>query len=77
MRRVAISSLLIKNIPENLREKLKQQAEIHHRSMNKQVVSILEQALMKPGIGPLPTPVKTKTRLNAAWVSKAIKWGRK
>jgi plasmid stability protein len=72
-----MSSLLIKNMPETLREKLKQQAELNHRSMNKQVVSILEQALMKPGIGPLPPPVKTRTRLTAAWVSKAIKQSRK
>jgi len=70
-------SLLIKNISEELREKLKQQAEIHHRSMNKQVVSILEQALMKPGIGPLPTPVKLKFRPTDAWINKAKRWGRK
>jgi plasmid stability protein len=71
-----MSSLLIKNIPENLREKLKEQAELNHRSMNKQVVSILEEALKKPGMGKLPPPVKLKFRPTDAWINKAKRWGR-
>ena len=72
-----MSSLLIKNIPENLLEKLKEQAELNHRSLDKQVLFILEKALIKSLIGPLPPPFKTRKRLTAVWVSKAIKWGRK
>ena len=72
-----MSSLLIKNIPENLRKKLKAQAELNHRSMNKQVVSILEQALERPGIGRLPPPVKLKFRPTNEWLDKAKRWGRK
>jgi plasmid stability protein len=71
-----MSSLLIKNIPENLIGKLKEQAELHHRSLEKQVLFILKQTFMKPGIGPLPAPVKTRTRLTTAWITKAKKWGR-
>ena len=72
-----MSSLLIKNIPENLREKLKEQAEIHHRSMNKEIVVILEEALKNPGIGKLPPPVKLNFRPTTAWITKAKTWGRK
>ena len=71
-----MSSLLIKNIPENLRIKLKEQAELNHRSMNKQAVSILEQALERPGIRQLPPPVKLKFRVTNEWLNKAKRWGR-
>ncbi len=71
-----MASLLIKNVPENIKKKLKEEAEIHHRSVNKQAVFILEKALGGSAIGPLPRPVKTRTRLTAAWVTRAKKWGR-
>lgn len=71
-----MASLLLKNIPEEIKKKLKKQAEVNHRSVNKQVVVILERALTGSAIGPLPPPVKTRTRLSAEWVVKATKWGR-
>lgn len=71
-----MASLLIKNISEDLRKKLKEQAELNHRSINKQVISILEQALTRPGIGKLPPPVKLKFRLTNAWLNKAKRLGR-
>lgn len=71
-----MASLLIKNIPENLRKKLKEQAELNHRSMNKQVVSILEQALERKGIGIFPAPVKAKVFITEKWLNKAKKEGR-
>jgi plasmid stability protein len=71
-----MSSLLIKNIPENLRKKLKEQAELNHRSMNKQVVSILEQALDKQSVRKFPQPVKLKFRVTNEWINKAKRWGR-
>lgn len=39
-------TLTIKRVPEELRERLKKQAERHRRSMNNEVITILEQALM-------------------------------
>lgn len=71
-----MSSLLLKNIPEEIRKKLKEKAVLNHRSMNKQAMSILEEALLKPGIASWPPPVKTRTRLTSAWITKAKKWGR-
>ncbi len=71
-----MASLLIKNIPEDLRKKLKEEAELHHRSMNKEAVALLEQVLSRPRIGPLPPPFKAKVRFSSDWVTKATKWGR-
>jgi plasmid stability protein len=41
-----MSSLLIKNIPEELHRKLKYQAEKHRRSMMQEAITILEQNLL-------------------------------
>lgn len=38
-------SITVKNIPEPLYNKLKQQAEVQHRSMNSQIIACLEQSL--------------------------------
>lgn len=71
-----MASLLIKNIPEELRKKLKEQADLNHRSMNKQAVSILELALERPGIGKLPSPFKAKIFITDKWLNRAKKLGR-
>jgi plasmid stability protein len=71
-----MSSLLIKNIPERLLKKLKEQAALNHRSINHQVVSILEKALGKPGPGKLPPPVKAKIFITDKWLYQAKRWGR-
>ncbi len=39
-------TLTLKGIPEELHERLRQQAERHRRSMNSEAITILEQALM-------------------------------
>jgi plasmid stability protein len=38
-------SLTLKNVPEDLHQRLKEQAERHRRSMNQEAIWILEQAL--------------------------------
>jgi len=38
-------SLTLKNVPEDLHQRLKEQAEQHRRSMNQEAIWILEQAL--------------------------------
>jgi plasmid stability protein len=39
-------TLTIKRLPEELHERLKERAERHRRSMNNEVITILEEALM-------------------------------
>lgn len=39
-------NLTIKRLPDELHERLKERAERHRRSMNNEVITILEQALM-------------------------------
>ncbi len=53
--------LLIKDFPPELHRRLKQEATRHHRSMTRQALALLEQALAAPARGAadlLPDPLK-------------------
>ncbi len=47
-----MAALNIKSIPEDLYRELKDSAKIHHRSINSEVISILEPVLMHTRITP-------------------------
>lgn len=52
-----MGTLVIKNVPEPLHDKLKRQAERNHRSVNEEVIAILEQAFglrVPPKLSPPP-----------------------
>lgn len=57
-----MSTLVIKNFPEELHARLKQQAQRHHRSVTKEVVSLIEAGLSVPPQTPkLSPPLKLKS----------------
>jgi len=47
---VNMVTVTIKNIPEEIYERVKNQAKINHRSINGEILSILEQAISIPPI---------------------------
>lgn len=55
-----MSTLVIKNLPEELHARLKEQAHRHHRSVTKEVVSLIESGLAMPPRQPpkLSPPLK-------------------
>jgi len=56
-----MSALVIKNLPEDLHARLKEQARRHHRSLTKEVVSLIESGLgVQRSEAELPPPVKLK-----------------
>jgi plasmid stability protein len=68
-----MSALLIKNMPPPLHERLRQRAAVHHRSMNREVISILERELDRPAVAELPPPVKTLKPIDHEWVVQVIR----
>lgn len=50
-------TLTIKDVPESLAEQLRQRAARNHRSLQGELMSIIEQAAMQPVPAPQPTPV--------------------
>lgn len=51
-----MSTLVIKNFPEELHARLKTQAQRHHRSVTKEVVSLIESGLVTPPQPPKLSP---------------------
>lgn len=43
-----MTTITLKNIPDELHERLKESAVLHHRSMNKEIIARLEAQLMPP-----------------------------
>lgn len=77
-------TLVVKNLPEQLHERLRAQAQEHHRSMTKEVIALIEQGLLAPNVAANQAkPALPKLRrikggaLTAEWIASAIADGRK
>lgn len=70
-----MSTIVVKNFPERLHERLKKRAEHNHRSMTKEVVHLVEAGLAAaPATPPLPTPVSLRSgrKITAQEIEAAI-----
>ena len=75
----AMSALLIKDFPPELHRKLKDEAARHHRSMTRQALALLEQALSSEARNAaelLPKPLKPSKPVTANNVVAIIREGR-
>lgn len=68
-----MAALLIKNLPPPLHERLRRRAAEHHRSMNREVIAILEKEMEPAGPDRLPPLVKGKVQVDGRWVADAIR----
>ena len=69
--------LVIKNLPPELHRRLKERAVRHHRSMTKEVISVLEQALEPNRLGEaLPPPYQGRIALTDELIEQARREGR-
>ena len=74
-----MSGLLIKEFPPELHRRLKQEAARHHRSMTRQALALLEQALAAPARDAadlLPDPLKPVKPLTSGDVVAVIRKSR-
>lgn len=71
-----MSGLLIKDLPPQLHEKLKVEAQRNHRSMAKHVIAILEQNLGRATDRAYPPPVKVAFPMTDRFLNRAKRWGR-
>jgi plasmid stability protein len=56
-----MSTLVIKNLPESLHQRLKTQAERNRRSVTQEAISLIESGITVPRLPPtLSSPVKIK-----------------
>lgn len=72
-----MASLLIKDIPKSLHKKLKELAEKHHRSMNKEAVVLLQGAISQAyEVGEFFPVLKGTFGLTHEFIDKAKRQGR-
>jgi len=56
-----MGTIVIRDLPDDLHERLKAQAKRNHRSMTKEAVALIERQLTEPRARPgLPPPVRLK-----------------
>lgn len=77
-------TLVVKNLPAQLHERLKAQAQQHHRSITKEAIALIEQGLLAPRASvsqadaPLPPLVRLPGGpLTTEWIEAAIADGRR
>jgi len=73
-----MSTLVIKNLPDALHARLKEQAERNRRSVTQEAISLIESGVVLPRIAPtLPPPIKLKGgSITTADIEAAIDEGR-
>jgi plasmid stability protein len=72
---MGMASILIKDIPADLHERLREAAVRDHRSMTKEVIALLEAALAtRPA--ELPPPIQAAFALTRDWLERAVAEGR-
>jgi len=69
-------AIVLKNVPQELHRRLREQAERNRRSMSQELLTIIERALRPlPPLGPV-TPVRPRRPFTHAWLRKATREGR-
>lgn len=73
-----MATLVIKNLPDRLHSRLKEQAERNRRSLTQEAISVLEGGVTLPRIAPtLPPPIKLAGgALTTDQITSAIEAGR-
>jgi Arc-like DNA binding domain len=80
-----VSTLVVKNLPDQLHERLKARARQHHRSITKEAIALIEEGLLAPratasqtDAPPLPPLVRLPGgALTTDWIEAAIADGRR
>jgi plasmid stability protein len=69
-----MASLTLKDLPEPLLERLRQQAEADHRSLNKEAIFLLETALQETRPPDQAGPSQDGAQQVAAWRKLSGRW---
>lgn len=68
-----MSEVVIRDLPTALHQRLKREAERHHRSMNREAIAILEKELGQPAPLDIHRPVVPSKPLSAAWIRETTR----
>ncbi|MBI3985885.1 MAG: Arc family DNA-binding protein [Lentisphaerae bacterium] len=71
-----MAALIIRDVSPALHQRLKQEAVKHHRSMNREIITILEKVVGESRPGELPPPVKGLKPVDPQWIVDIIREAR-
>jgi plasmid stability protein len=71
-----MSAVVIRDLPPALHQRLRIEAQRHHRSMNGEVIAILEKELGTTRPVELPPPVKGIKPVDPQWIVRVIREAR-
>ena len=75
-----MSTLVVKNLPDELHDRLRERAQRNHRSVTKEAIVLLEQGMLAAAVRrpiKLPPPITLKGGpATTAWIEAAIAEGR-
>lgn len=75
-----MSTLVVKNLPDELHDRLRERAQRNHRSVTKEAIVLLEQGMLAAAVRQpikLPPPIKLKGGpVTTEWIEAAIAEGR-
>ncbi len=71
-----MAALLIKDIPREVHEWLKREAERNRRSMTQQAIIIFEERMRRFQPVKFPPPARTRTALSSEFIDQAKREGR-
>jgi hypothetical protein len=69
-------AVVVRDLPPALHQRLKQEAARHHRSMNREIIAILDKELEMPARLELPPPVKGNKPADPKWIVQVIREAR-
>ncbi len=71
-----MAALLIKNLPHDVHEWLKREAERNRRSMTQQAIVVFEERMRRFRPVRFPPPARTRTLLTTEFIDRAKREGR-
>lgn len=71
-----MSAVVIRDLPPDIHQRLKTEAQRHHRSMNREIIAILEKEVGGNRLSDLPPPVKGIKPADPRWIVRVIREAR-
>lgn len=71
-----MSAVVIRDLPPDIHQRLKTEAHRHHRSMNREIIAILEKEVGDNRLSDLPPPVKGIKPVDPQWIVRIIREAR-
>ena len=71
-----MATIIVRDMPEALHRRLKADAVQHHRSMNGEILAMLEREMGAAPAPALPPPVKGRLRVDGRWIAAVIREAR-